>query len=75
MQDETRRVALDTYLADCEQQGFTVETRTSTQAVIVRGRRGLLRRPRTKKHSDDRIVVWVDEHGAVSTRPIEARRW
>jgi hypothetical protein len=75
MQDESRRVALDTYLADCEQEGFEVETRTSTQAVIVRRGRGFLRRPRTKKHNDDRIVVWVDEHGAVSTRSIEPRRW
>lgn len=68
-------MALDAYLEDCERRGFEVETRTSAQAVIVRGRRRLLRRPRTTKRTDDRIVVWVDEHGVISTRPIEPRRW
>lgn len=69
---EARKAALEAYLAGCESQGFRVESRTDTQAVIVRRRR--LARYRRGRGST-RVVVWVDEHGTVERRAIEARRW
>lgn len=69
---ETRRAVLDAYLADCEGRGFRLESRTETQAVVVRtGRFARYRRGR----ESSRVVIWVDEHGTVETRSIEPRRW
>ncbi len=69
---ESRKGALDTYLADCARQGFRLESRTDTQAVIVQG--GRLARFR-KGAGSRRVVVWVDEHGSIEKNEIEARRW
>lgn len=69
--DAARKATLDAYLADCESQGFRLESRTNTQAVIAR--RGRLARYR--RGGSSRAVVWVDEHGTVETREIDERRW
>lgn len=68
---ERRKAALDSHLADLETRGFLIESRTETQAILVRrSRLAWLGRP-----NGSRLVIWVDEHGAVETRPIDARRW
>jgi hypothetical protein len=68
----TRRRALDGSLADYERRGFQIESRTNTQAVVVRWP-GISRF--RIRHGGTRLVIWVDEHGIVETRQIEARRW
>jgi hypothetical protein len=70
--DERRGAALEAHLADCERRGFRLESRTNTQAIIVRRRR--LARFR-RDPGPTRLVIWVDEHGTVETRAIDARRW
>ena len=67
-----RRAALTTHLEREAARGFDIETRTATQAVIVRSRRGwrfLLAR-RAERH-----VLSVDESGQVTTRAAEPVRW
>jgi hypothetical protein len=75
--DEGRREsALTEFLAERVAQGFQVETRSDTQAIIARPRRafGLLDRFRSRP-DDARQVVSVDEHGVVIARPAEPIRW
>jgi hypothetical protein len=70
--DEQRTAALDAHVAYCVSRGFELETRTNTQAIIVRRRRF------ARVRGDDgltRLVVWVDELGTVESRAIDARRW
>ena len=73
-QQVNRYAALDAYLADRRAEGYSVETRTDRQAVIVDRRRlGFVTRlfggePR-------RLVVSVDEKGAVTSIAAEPRRW
>jgi hypothetical protein len=67
-----RRAALTAHLEREAANGFSVETRSATQAVIVRsggGWRSLGRRP------SERRVLSVDEHGDVTTREAEPVRW
>jgi hypothetical protein len=53
------------------QEGFGIETHTDTHAIIVaRGWRAFLKRFR----GDNRYVVSVDEHGAVTMIPAEPKR-
>jgi hypothetical protein len=70
--EETRRDALTAYLEERVAAGFVVESRTGTQAVIRAPRRvaSLFRR----REAEDRQVVQVDEHGAVTTSPASPRR-
>lgn len=68
---DNRKVALEAYLADYESRGFRLESRTDTQAILVRRPR----LARLARRGGSRIVIWVDEHGVVESRPIEARRW
>jgi hypothetical protein len=68
---ELRKAALDSSLADFEAQGFRIESRTEVQAILVRRSRLAW----LGRSNGSRLVVWVDEHGAVETRPIDARRW
>lgn len=68
---DNRKVALEAFLADYESRGFRLESRTDTQAILVRRPR----LARLARRGGNRIVIWVDEHGAVESRPIEARRW
>ena len=72
---EDRKAALTAYLDERTAEGFLVETRSDTQAVIIRhGPRSLLHRL-TKSSSDQRRVVAVDEHGQVTARAAEPIRW
>lgn len=68
---ERRKAALDAHLVDFENLGFQLESRTETQAILVRRPR----LARLRRRAGTRLVIWVDEHGTIETRPIEARRW
>ena len=77
MGDESlRESALTAFLAERTAEGFHVETRSDTHAIIARPQRvfGLLDRVR-RKQTDGRLVVSVDEHGVVTSRPAEPIRW
>jgi hypothetical protein len=68
----TRKAGLDAFLEEKVAQGFSVERRTDTHAIIFRKVRGL----RCLKRDADpgRFVVQVDEDGAVTMSPAEPRR-
>ena len=68
---DLRKAALESHLADFQGRGFKVESQTETQAVLVRRSRLAW----FGKRNGSRLVIWVDEHGAVEERTIEARRW
>ena len=70
---QQRKDALDAFLGVREREGFKVETRTELQAIIAPRRR--LPGPLGRLRADGRLVVSVDEHGAVSSSPAEPRRW
>ena len=73
--EDPRKAALTAYLEQRTAEGFLVETRSDTQAVITRhGPRSLLRRL-TKSSSEQRRVVAVDENGHVTARAAEPIRW
>ena len=73
---DVRSAALDAYIARRVAQGFRVETRTGSQAVIVRRHRlyfclhwfarGL---------AEQRYVISVDQHGEVASLAAEPVRW
>lgn len=69
----TRKDALDAFLDERIAEGFVVETRTDTHAIVFRQPTGL----RRFRGGDDpgRYVVEVDEDGAASMRPAEPRRF
>jgi hypothetical protein len=76
MRDETRTEALTTFLDDRTRAGFRVETRTATQAIIVRRRRlFVFLRPFRRGAGDVRLVVSVDSDGGIDTVAAEPRRW
>jgi hypothetical protein len=67
------RSAVLTAQLECETaNGFSIETRTATQAVIVR-RRGVLSIIRARP--SERRVLSVDQNGLVTTRDAEPLRW
>ena len=74
-EQEIRTRALTQFLEQRVAEGFKVETRTDTHAIIVSPRRladplWLLRR-----HRDRRQVVSVDQSGVVTTQAAEPIRW
>jgi hypothetical protein len=73
---EARTTALDAYLERRAAQGFSVETRTGLQAVIVRRHR-LYFALRWVAHgrAERRLVVSVDQHGEVTSVAAEPLRW
>jgi hypothetical protein len=71
--DDSRKLALTAFLDDLAAQGFRIESRSDTQAIIARPR-GILGRFRAAR-DDARQVVSVDEHGVVTARPAEPIRW
>jgi hypothetical protein len=73
--NDLRAAALNVYLARREADGYSIETRTAVQAVIVRGRWGFARRFSRASSGERRLVVSVDEHGEVSAVVAERRRW
>jgi hypothetical protein len=68
----TRRHGLDVFLDQKVAEGYSIETRTDTHAIISRRPRGLKRF--TSGADPGRFVVEVDEDGSVTMRPAEPRR-
>jgi hypothetical protein len=68
----TRKEGLDAFLDEKLAEGFTIETRTETHAIIFRRPKGL----RRFNSGDDpgRFVVEVDADGRASMREAEPRR-
>lgn len=76
MSDATRTEALTSFLDGRAREGFHIETRTATQAVIVRHRTVFLPlRPFRRGAGDIRLVVSVDSEGGITTVAAEPRRW
>jgi hypothetical protein len=68
----TRKDGLDVFLDQKVEEGYTIETRTDTHAIIARRPKGLRR---FKSGADPgRYVVEVDEDGIAKMRPAEPRR-
>jgi hypothetical protein len=68
----TRKDGLDAFLDQKLEEGYTIETRTDTHAIIARRPRGLKRF--TSGADPGRYVVEVDEDGIATMRPAEPRR-
>jgi hypothetical protein len=71
---DDRDAALTAFLEQRATAGYLVESRTATQAVIVRRRSFPLGRLRRGK-GDDRLVVSVDSACAITTVAAGPRRW
>jgi hypothetical protein len=73
---DARSAALDSYLAQRGAHGFTVETRSGFQAVIVR-RHPLHFAMRwvAKERAEQRFVISVDAHGKVAAVAAQPVRW
>lgn len=67
-----RRDGLDSFLEQKLEEGYAIETRTDTHAIISRRPRGLRRF--TSGADPGRYVVEVDENGVATMRPAEPRR-
>ena len=72
---DARCAALDAYLDDRRADGYSVETRTGVQAVIVRRHRLHFVTGWFGRGGAQRLVVSVDQHGAVTSVAAEPRRW
>jgi hypothetical protein len=68
----TRRDGLNAFLDQKVDEGYLVETRSDTHAIIFRRPRGLKRF--TSGPDPGRYVVQVDEDGIATMRPAEPRR-
>jgi hypothetical protein len=68
----TRKDSLDTFLDQKVEEGYVIETRADTHAIISRRPRGLKRF--TSGADSGRYVVEVDEDGSATMRPAEPRR-
>ena len=68
----TRKDALDAFLDQRVSEGYVIETRTDTHAIISRRPKGLRRF--TSGTDPGRYVVEVDEDGSATMRPAEPRR-
>ena len=68
----TRKDSLDAFLDQKVEEGYVVETRTDTHAIVARRPKGL---KRFRSGADaGRYVVEVDEDGIATMRPAEPRR-
>jgi tRNA G26 N,N-dimethylase Trm1 len=68
----TRREGLDAFLNKKVEEGYVIETRTDTHAIVTQRPKGLKRF--TSGEDPGRYVVEVDEDGRVTMRPAEPRR-
>lgn len=68
----TRQDALDAFLEQKVKEGYSIETRTGTHAIVSRRPKGLKRF--TSGADPGRHVVEVDEDGVATMRPAEPRR-
>ena len=74
--EEARKEALSAFLEARLAEGYRIETRTDTHAIIAPAERARsfldrLRRPKTS----ERQVVAVNEHGEVTMAPAEPLRF
>ena len=67
-----RKDGLDAFLEQKLEEGFAIETRTDTHAIISQRPKGLKRF--IGGADPGRYVVEVDEHGFATMRPAEPRR-
>jgi len=67
-----RREGLDAFHEQKVAEGYVIETRTDTHAIISQRPRGLKRF--TSGSDPGRYVVEVDEDGSATMRPAEPRR-
>lgn len=73
---DVRSRALDAFLAQREADGYRIETRTGMQAVICRRHRlHFVLRWVARGSSQQRLVVSVDQDGAVTSVEAEPVRW
>jgi hypothetical protein len=73
---DVRKEALSAFLEARVAEGFRIETRTDTHAIIVPADRGRSFLDRLRKaKAPAREVVSVDEHGRVTTSPAEPLRF
>jgi hypothetical protein len=73
---DARSQALDAYLAQCEADGYRIETRSGLQAVIGRRHRFYFLLPWVARGSAQRrLVVSVDQNGEVTSVAAEPVRW
>jgi hypothetical protein len=63
-----RRAGLDAFLETKLREGFEIETRTNTHAIVAR------RKFLSLFRSTERYVISVDEHGRVTMVPAEPIR-
>jgi hypothetical protein len=68
----TRKDGLDAFLDEKVEEGYAIETRSDTHAIIYRRAKGLKRF--TSGRDPGRFVVQVDEDGIATMRPAEPRR-
>ncbi len=68
----TRKDSLDKFLDEKVGEGYEIETRTDTHAIISRRPKGLKRF--TSGADSGRYVVEVDEDGRATMSPAEPRR-
>ncbi|HVD20302.1 MAG TPA: hypothetical protein VNC63_16590 [Propionibacteriaceae bacterium] len=68
----TRRDGLDAFLDQKVEEGYVIETRTDTHAIIWLRPKSLRRF--TSGADPGRYVVEVDEDGVATMRPAEPRR-
>jgi hypothetical protein len=68
----TRKGGLDAFLEQKVKEGYAIETRTDTHAILFRRPKGLRRF--TSGADPGRYVVEVDEDGIATMRPAEPRR-
>jgi hypothetical protein len=67
-----RRDGLDAFLDQKVEEGYVIETRTDTHAIISRRPKGLKRF--TSRADPGRYVVEVDQDGNATMGPAEPRR-
>ena len=67
-----RRDGLDLFLDKKVGEGYTIETRTDTHAIIARRPKGLRRF--TSGADRGRYVIEVDQYGVATMRSAEPRR-
>ena len=73
-QEEIRKEALTAFLEERVREGFRIETRTDTHAIIAPAKRAWSLPGRRRGGALARQVVSVDQHGAVTAAPAEPLR-
>lgn len=73
---ETRSATFNAYIARRTAQGFRVETRSDSQAVIVRRHRlYFLLRWVARGSAEQRLVISVDQNGEIDALAAQPVRW